>query len=64
MNSPEICCALSHIKVYKKFLKTNYEYALIFEDDAVFLNNFSDNLKKFIIRNFKYKKQIVLLSEH
>ena len=63
MNSPEICSALSHIKVYKKFLKTNYEYALIFEDDAVFLNNFSDNLKKFIIRNFKYKRQIVLLSE-
>ena len=38
-------------------------FVVFFEDDAVFLNNFSDNLKKFIIRNFKYKKQIVLLSE-
>ena len=63
MNSAEICCSLSHIKVYKKFLETNINYALIFEDDAVFLNDFSDNLQNFIIKNFKFKKQIILLSE-
>ena len=63
MNAAEICCSLSHVKVYKKFIETNIEYALIFEDDAVFLNNFSEKLQKFIIRNFKYKKQIISLGE-
>ena len=63
MNAPEICCALSHIKVYKKFIETKMDYALIFEDDAIFLNNFSEKLKKFILKNFKYEKQIMLLSE-
>ena len=63
MNPPEICCSLSHVKVYKKFLQTDKEYALIFEDDAIFLNNFTDNLKKLIIKNFRYKKQIILLGE-
>ena len=63
MNAAEICCSLSHVKVYKKFIETNIKYALIFEDDAVFLNNFSEELKKFIIKNFKFKKQIILLSE-
>lgn len=33
---PETACSESHIKVYKKFLKTNEDYALIFEDDIVF----------------------------
>ena len=28
MNAAEICCSLSHIKVYKKFIETNIEYAL------------------------------------
>ena len=63
MNVPEICCALSHINVYKKFLQTDKEYALIFEDDAVFLNDFSEKLQNFVIKNFKHKKQIILLSE-
>ncbi len=63
MNAPEICCSLSHVKVYKKFVETNLDYALIFEDDAVFLNDFTENLQKFIIRNFKYKKQIISLGE-
>ena len=63
MNVPEICCALSHINVYKKFLQTDKEYALIFEDDAVFLDEFSEKLQNFVLKNFKYKKQIILLSE-
>ncbi len=63
MNAAEICCSLSHIKVYKKFVATNINYALIFEDDAIFLNDFSENLQKFIIKNFKFNKQIILLSE-
>ena len=63
MNVPEICCALSHINVYKKFIKSNFDYALIFEDDAIFLDEFSEKLQNFVLKNFKYKKQIILLSE-
>tara|TARA_Y100000768_G_C23886703_1_gene637982 strand:- start:317 stop:1057 length:741 start_codon:yes stop_codon:yes gene_type:complete len=59
----QIGCALSHIKIYKDFIKSNYEYALILEDDAIFLDNFSTNLQKFILSNLKFKKQILLLSE-
>src|SRR6056300_325262 len=29
MSPSQIGCALSHIKIYKKFIKTNYDYALI-----------------------------------
>jgi len=63
MNASEICCSLSHIKVYKKFLKTNYNYALIIEDDAIFIRNFTEDLQELIIKNFKYDKQIFFLSE-
>ena len=63
MSPSQIGCALSHIKVYKKFLKTDFEIALIFEDDAIFLHNFNQNLIKLILKNFKYNKQIILLSE-
>ena len=59
----QIGCALSHIKIYEDFIKSKKKYALIFEDDAIFLENFTLNLQKFIIKNFKFKKQIFLLSE-
>ena len=59
----QIGCALSHIKIYKDFIKSDESYALILEDDAIFLDNFSYSLQKFIIKNFKYKKQVFLLSE-
>lgn len=59
----QIGCAMSHINIYKDFIKSDESYALILEDDAIFLDNFSYNLQKFIIRNFKYKKQVFLLSE-
>lgn len=63
LSPSQIGCALSHIKIYKKFIETKFNIALILEDDAIFLNNFSNNLKYFLINNFKYKKQILLLSE-
>ena len=63
MSPSQIGCALSHIKIYKKFINSEYDYALILEDDAVFINNFSDELKSFILKSFKFKKQIILLSE-
>ena len=59
----QIGCALSHIKIYKDFIKSKKSYALILEDDAVFLENFTIDLQNFIIKNFKFKKQILLLSE-
>ena len=31
------------------------DYALIFEDDAVFLSDFSQKLQEFIFRNFNYE---------
>ena len=59
----QIGCALSHIKIYKDFINSKYEYALILEDDAIFLDNFTLNLQKFILNNLKFKKQIFFLSE-
>ena len=63
MSNAEVACALSHVKIYKKFLKSKFELALIFEDDSVFLENFTEKLKKFILKNFRYKSQIILLSK-
>ena len=63
MSPSQIGCALSHIKVYEKFIKTEFEVALILEDDAIFVRDFNKNLKQLILKNFKYTKQIVLLSE-
>ena len=63
MSKSEIGCALSHIKIYKKIINHNLDFALILEDDAIFTNKFTEDLKKFIIKNLKYKKQIMLLSE-
>ena len=59
----QIGCALSHIKIYKDFIKSKKSYALILEDDAIFLKNFTIDLQNFIIKNFKFKKQILLLSK-
>ena len=39
-----IGCALAHIKVWKLFLKSNNKYALIFEDDCVFVDDFYNKL--------------------
>lgn len=35
ITSGEVGCALSHIKTYEEFIATNYDYALILEDDAI-----------------------------
>lgn len=32
----ELGCTLSHLEIYKKFLQTGDDFALIFEDDAIF----------------------------
>lgn len=63
MSPSQIGCALSHIKIYRQFIKSEYNFALILEDDAIFKYNLEDELKNFIKDSFIYKKQIVLLSE-
>tara|TARA_B100000575_G_C22910839_1_gene528928 strand:+ start:66 stop:806 length:741 start_codon:yes stop_codon:yes gene_type:complete len=63
LTNSQIGCVLSHIKIYKDFINSNYEYALILEDDAIFRDNFTVNLQTFILKNLKFKKQILLLSE-
>ena len=63
MNNQEVCCSLSHLKAYEKFINSKFDYALILEDDAVFINRFTENLKKFLIKNFVHEKQIIFLSE-
>tara|TARA_B100000963_G_scaffold359578_1_gene387285 strand:+ start:802 stop:1548 length:747 start_codon:yes stop_codon:yes gene_type:complete len=62
MSPSQIGCALSHIKIYKKFINSDFKLAMILEDDAIFLQNFSEKLKKFILKNLIFQKQIILLS--
>ncbi|MGY5848627.1 glycosyltransferase family 25 protein [Salegentibacter sp. HM20] len=47
----EIACYLSHLKVKKLFLKSNYDYAIILEDDVELLANF-DTVVKTIITQY------------
>lgn len=35
----EIGCSLSHLKLYQKIIKENYDFALILEDDAILTKN-------------------------
>lgn len=43
-----IGCALSHISIWKTFLRSNKKYAIIFEDDIILDNVKGDLLKKII----------------
>lgn len=48
-NKAITACALSHIKIWKDFLNDNTkEYAVIFEDDFIFCNNFANKWKTLI----------------
>jgi len=64
MNRPmrrgEIGCALSHIFIWNSLLKDeNFEYYLIFEDDAILVNNFKKKLLE-ILDDVKNKEWDVL----
>jgi glycosyl transferase family 25 len=45
INLGEIGCALSHFKIYKDIINNNYDYGMIFEDDAIPTDNFANKLK-------------------
>tara|TARA_B100001094_G_C17797782_1_gene607602 strand:- start:146 stop:703 length:558 start_codon:yes stop_codon:yes gene_type:complete len=53
---------MSHVKLYRNFLETNYDYALVLEDDVSFKNNFNISLIDDILLNNLRKKHIILLS--
>jgi len=44
----EIGCFLSHLRIFNRMRKENLPYALIFEDDAIFCDNFLDEYSKLI----------------
>lgn len=59
LNPGVVGCALSHIKTWETFLNSNYEFAIIFEDDVSFkaeevlaaINNLTKNAKYWDIAN-------------
>lgn len=46
LSKGEICVSTQHINAYKKIIEDNIQYALIIEDDAIFGDNFLENLQK------------------
>ena len=46
LNHGEIGCFLSHLRVFNEIRRENLPYAFIFEDDAIFCNNFLEKYSK------------------
>ena len=44
----EIGCFLSHVKIKELFLKTDYDFAIILEDDIELLEDFDTQIKKVV----------------
>ena len=65
VTKPEYACLLSHLEVIRKFSKTNYDHALIFEDDLDFVNkNFWNEPIKDIIQNAPKDYDIIKVYRH
>ena len=47
--SGEIGCYLSHVKTMKTFLHSEFDFALIIEDDAILVDNFKSILENSLI---------------
>lgn len=43
-----ICCAMSHLKAWKEFLKNDDKYGIVLEEDAIFVKGFKKRLSKVI----------------
>ncbi|MDB9818468.1 glycosyltransferase family 25 protein [Pelagibacterales bacterium] len=63
MSPGQVGCSMSHVKLYKDFLDTKYDYALVLEDDISFRNNFNVSLIDDILFNNFPKNHIILLNE-
>lgn len=48
INTGEIGCLLSHLSIWNKIIDENIPYALIYEDDALFAENYIHRLKKVV----------------
>lgn len=59
----QVGCALSHLKIYRLFLKSKFKVAFILEDDAIFKKKLKSGLLNFIVNHFSNKSQITLISE-
>ena len=59
----EIGCYLSHIKVWKSFLRSNDKYALILEDDAVFIDGFKDKLRD-LLKEITFPFDMIYLNDN
>ncbi len=58
----EVGCFLSHRKALENFLKTDSEYALIFEDDAVPTAQFKDVVESLTKSFLKEKKNVIAIN--
>jgi len=59
----EIGCYLSHIKSWDAFLKSNYKYALILEDDAVFIDDFKNKFTE-LLDEIDFPFDIIYLNDN
>lgn len=59
----EIGCYLSHIKSWETFLKSKYKYALILEDDAVFVDDFKNKFKE-LLEEINFPFDIIYLNDN
>ena len=65
VTKPEYACLLSHLEVIRKFSKTNYEHALIFEDDLKLIDKkFWNEPIKNVIENAPKDYDIIKLNRH
>lgn len=54
---PEIGCYLSHVKALQTFLKSDYQYGLVIEDDAVLAPGFKSVIEKSITQQNQLPKK-------
>lgn len=54
LNSREVACLLSHLKIYKDILNNSLPHALVLEDDVVLNDNFSKILKELLTSEFPF----------
>tara|TARA_Y100000389_G_scaffold204343_1_gene256348 strand:- start:12873 stop:13493 length:621 start_codon:yes stop_codon:yes gene_type:complete len=55
LRQTEIACLLSHVGICKKIVDENIPYAMIFEDDALFFDNFNEIIDTLEIpKDFKF----------